>query len=227
MNHPLEQTAPLHTRTASLPDSRIIQQVLQGEINAFELIMRRYNQRLFRIARSIVRNDADAMEVVQDSYVKAFHELEQFKGPHGFSSWLSRIVHNEALMRLRRSRLILLNLDSPMNDFPEPPSSEPRPQEWVANGQLRQLLEQAIDRLNLDERCVYMMRAVQQLSTEETARSLDISTDAVKTRFKRARQKLQQRLQKHLDEAGLSVHEFAGYRCDAIVSNVIKRIGKP
>lgn len=186
--------------------------------------MRRYNQRLYRIARSILREDHEAMDVVQEAYIKAYYELHQFKGPDGFASWISRITRNEALMRIRKSQRIDYILDDPMNKQPEPASSDQPPLDTLANQQLRKLLEAAIDTLPLENRCVYVMRAIQQLSTRETALSLELTEQAVKTRFMRAKNELRKVFESHIEKAGLEVHEFAGERCDFIVSSVLDKL---
>lgn len=214
----LKATQPKQT------DLVIIKRVLKGDADAFEIIMRRYNQRLFRIARSILKDEHEAMDVVQESYVKVYYQLDKFKGPNGFASWLSRIVSNEALMRLRKSHRINYTLDDPMNNDTEEPIIDFQPIDLVAANQLRSLLEKAIDQLPLSNRSVYMMRAVQQLNTKETARSLDISEDVVKTRYLRAKKQLQQIFEKHIQKTGLNLHEFAGHRCDSIVNGVMGKI---
>jgi len=222
---------PVNVLDNELSDIEIIQRVLAGTVDNFELIMRRYNQRLFRIARSIVKEDDEAMDVVQEAYVKAYYQLATFKGPDGFASWLSRIVSNESLMRLRKSNRISYTLDDPMNNFLEGGYLEGanedldpqiQPLQGLASEQLRGLLERAVDQLPTGHRTVYMMRAVQQLSTRETALSLDVTEDVVKTRFLRAKRQLQKIFAEHIEKTGLSLHEFAGHRCNSIVSNVLK-----
>jgi len=210
--------------TASATDSELVARVREGEIDAFEIIMRRHNQRLYRIARSILREDHEAMDVVQETYVKAYYQLHKFKGPEGFVSWLSRIASNEAMMRIRKSRRIGYTFDDPEHKHPDMESPDPQPMDNLANQQLRKLLEVAIDRLPVDHRSVYVMRAIQQLSTLETAKSLDVSEDVVKTRYLRAKRSLQKVFESHLKKAGLEVFEFAGQRCDSIVQAVLKRI---
>jgi RNA polymerase sigma-70 factor (ECF subfamily) len=208
----------------ALSDTDIVKRVIDGDADAFEIIMRRYNQRLYRIARSIVKDEHEAMDVVQESYVKAYYQLKAFKGPDGFSSWLSRIVSNEALMRLRKSYRINYTLDDPMFNDNDEPVFDIQPLDLIATEQLHELLEKAIDQLPVGNRCVYMMRAVQQLSTRETAQSLDVTEEVVKTRYLRAKRLLQNIFEGHIEKTGLSLHEFAGNRCDSIVSNVMDRL---
>jgi RNA polymerase sigma-70 factor (ECF subfamily) len=210
--------------TSSKKDIDVIELVINGDVDAFEVIMRRYNQRLFRVARSILKDDHEAMDAVQEAYFKAYYQLDKFNGPDGFASWLSRIVSNEALMRLRKSKRIDYILDDPMNNDYDEPVSAIEPIDTLASEQLRNLLEKAIDQLPVSNRCVYMMRAVQQLSTSETALSLDVSEDVVKTRYLRAKRQLQKIFEVHIEKTGLSLHEFDGNRCDSIVLKVMDKI---
>lgn len=207
--------------TSTETDVGIVKRVLDGNVDAFEIIMRRYNQRLYRIARSILKDEHEAMDVVQDSYVKVYYLLNTFKGPNDFASWLSRIVSNEALMRLRKSHRINYTLDDPMHNDNDEPVFDIQPIDLIAAEQLRQLLEKAIDQLPVGNRCVYMMRAVQQLSTRETAQSLNVTEEVVKTRYLRAKRLLKKIFENHIEKTGLSLHEFDGNRCDSIVSCVM------
>lgn len=205
-------------------DQKLIAKVIAGDDSAFEKIMRLYNQRLFRVARSILKDDDEAIDVVQDAYVTAYYQLRSFRGPTGFASWLSRIVSNEALSRLRKLRRLSYTLDDPDSRHLDISSNAPQPLDTIAKRQLRQLLEQAIDQLSLNYRSVYVLRAVQQLSTRETSESLGLTEDVVKTRYKRAKQKLQAVFNDHLEKTGLSSYEFAGHRCDAIVVGVMQKL---
>lgn len=216
----LTKNTPINATT----DYELILQVHKGNVGAFELIMRRYNQRLFRIARSILREDDEAMDVVQEAYLKAYSHLEQFKGPDGFTSWISKITRNEAMMRIRKSKRIEYTLDDFDDSYSEMESSELQPVEQIANQQLRKLLEQAIDALSMDYRSVYVMRAIEQLSTAETAKVLELNEDLVKTRYLRAKRVLQKTLAVQFKTVQLEAFEFAGERCDAIVNNVLTKL---
>lgn len=208
-------------------DNELVCQTRDGNDRAFEMIMRRHNQRLYRIARSILREDNEAMDVVQEAYVKAYYHLEQFKGPDGFISWLSRIVRNEAMMRIRKSKRIDYTLDDINSPDLDIESSDLEPLDHIANQQLRALLEEAIDRLDIEYRSVYMMRAIEQMNTAETAEVLELTEDVVKTRYLRAKRTLHKRLTTKLNESKLDVFEFAGENCNNIVQNVMLRITKP
>lgn len=202
-------------------DLELVRRVRSGSSAAFEPLMRRYNQRLYRLSRSLSKSDADAMDTLQDSYVIAYEKIAQFTGPEGFVGWLSRIVRNEALMRIRRNKLV--DICSIQDHEPVELNNE-GPSAVLAQGQLAKIIEQAIDQLPDGYASVFVLRGVQQLSTQETAESLDLPIDVVKTRFSRAKKLLRSHLEQHIQAAGLEVFEFAGERCDTVVSNVMERI---
>ena len=217
---------------ASFTDGRLIERVRAGDAVAFELIMRRYNQRLFRMARSILRNGSEAEDVVQDSYVRAYEKIGDFIGPAGFSAWLGRIVVNEALGRLRtRGRVISLDDygDGPGNGadirrIETIKTQQPDPERLAVNSELRRLLENAIDALPDDFRVVFVLRAVEGLSVVETAEYLSIRPETVKTRFHRARRHLQDNLGAQFETLMPSTFAFAGEHCDRIVAAVLERL---
>jgi RNA polymerase sigma-70 factor (ECF subfamily) len=202
-------------------DFELVKQVRSGSAASFEPLIRRYNQRLYRLSRSLCKSDSDAMDILQDSYVIAYEKIAQFSGPEGFSGWVSRIVRNEALMRIRRNKLIDI---CSIKDHDPAEHSSAGPSAVLAQGQLAKIIEQAIDQLPDGYASVFVLRGVQQLSTQETADSLDLQIDVVKTRFSRAKKLLRSHLEQHIQEAGLEVFEFAGERCDTVVANVMGRI---
>ncbi len=205
-------------------DVRLLSQVLAGDLEAFAGIVRHHNQRMFRIARSIVTDDAEAMDAVQESFITAYERLGDLKEPAALGVWLGRIVRNTALMRLRSSRRYQFMDDSDLENVMEMSVSQPPqrlPEGEVANLELRRLLEVCIDELPDAFRTVFMLRAVEQCSTSDTAEILEIEEATVKTRFHRARRLIRQRLLACSEMAGVSVHEFAGHRCDTIVNNVM------
>jgi len=205
-------------------DDELIARVLGGETAAFEPLMRRYNERVYRTARSIVRDEDEAEDVMQQAYVNAFAHLHQFHGAARFSTWLTRIVVNESLARLRRRGRDEV--------FDEERASEPRsaaswqsPEREAFTRELRALLESAIDSLPDGTREVFVLREVEGLSTSETADCLRVSDDVVKTRLSRGRAALRRVL---LDRIGGSVHDLFRFyrpRCDRIVAAVLARIG--
>lgn len=217
-------------RLEQLPDSVIAARVLAGEIGLFELLMRRYNQRLFRIARGILGADAEAEDAVQDAYVCAYLKLAQFRGPHGFASWLCQIATNEALMRHRRRTRVhapLSELDAPANQEAamfDPHSPTGNPEASLHDLQMRRLLEQAIDHLPDIYRAAFMLREVEQMSVAEAAACLGVEPATVKTRVHRARRLLRKNLTAELTAALSGAFAFDGNRCDRLVSQVIQRL---
>ena len=216
------------TLPASRDDQDLVALTLSGCQEAFEAIMRRNNQRLFRLARSIVNNDSDAEEILQESYIRAYTRLAGFRGDASLSTWLGRIVVNEALGRLRhnRARPVFEPLDTVVEDTTVVPFTRlPKgPEHNVLNADLRRLLETEIDRLPEAFRTVFMLREVEQLSVQETAQLLDIPPATVKTRCFRARQVLREALSEHIETQGREAFAFLGTRCDRMVSRVMQRL---
>jgi RNA polymerase sigma-70 factor, ECF subfamily len=222
----------LMTERASVPppaggrlsDEEIVARVRAGDVEGFECIMRRYNQRLYRTARSILRDEREAEDVVQETYVRAYAQLHQFEGRAAFSTWLTRIAVHEAIGRVRqRGRVVLLgdaDPDEVRMGSPWPPS---RVEEAVASRELAAALEASIDALPDAFRTVFVLREVEELSTAETAALLDLREVTVKTRLHRARALLRKGL-----EAGIrDAYPFGNTRCDRIVAAVFERIGSP
>ncbi|NOZ53721.1 MAG: RNA polymerase sigma factor [Gammaproteobacteria bacterium] len=208
-------------------DASLIQQIRGGNLNAYEGIMRRHNQRLFRLVRSIISNDAEAMDIVQEAYIIAFQHLQTLRDTDAFASWLARIARNEALMLLRKNhRSITMDNQqlesvierSALSDRPKQPDCE------LANQQVKKLLEDSIDKLPDSFRSVFMLRAIERCSVREAAEILEIQEATVKTRYYRAKKLLQQQLNQYIKKSELSVHEFAGARCDAMIRNVMQKI---
>jgi RNA polymerase sigma-70 factor (ECF subfamily) len=217
--------------TAATPsDHELVERVRAGDAVAFELIMRRHNQRLFRLARSILRSGVEAEDVVQETYVRAFASLDQFIGPHNLAAWLARIAANEALGRVRgRGRVLSLDEYVGREDDGARPvetmtSRQPDPERLTGNGELRRMLEGAIDALPDEFRTVFVLRAVEGMSIAETADALAIRPETVKTRFHRARHRLQETLGARLDALLPATFEFGGEHCDRIVAAVLARL---
>src|SRR5690606_8059968 len=203
-----------------------------GAMAPFELLMRRYNRRLFRIARGILKDDGEAEDAVQETYVCAWFKLGQFRGPAGFAGWLCQIATNEALMRRRRLQRTRRNMAGVVEDrwgsadpVAELRSPDAGPAALVHEGQLRQLLESAIDGLPDVYRDAFVLREVEQMSVAETACCLGIEEGAVKTRVHRARKLLQRNLTAELTTAMEGAFAFDGARCDRLVAKVLGRIG--
>jgi RNA polymerase sigma-70 factor (ECF subfamily) len=205
-------------------DEEVIRQVLEGNTAMFELLMRRYNERVYRAARSILRDDHEAEDVTQQTYVNAFTHLRQFNGSARFSTWLVRIAINEALARVRRQHRQEAIDDLPrVGPFMSPKPSED-PERLAFAGELRDLLESAIDSLPDGMREVFVLRDVEGLSTAEAAEALDVSEDAVKTRLSRARSALRGALLERTGASFPDAFRFHRPRCDRVVQQVLARI---
>jgi RNA polymerase sigma-70 factor (ECF subfamily) len=209
-----------------ISDTEIVAEVRAGRIEMFERLMRRYNQRVYRLARAVLRSDAEAEDVTQEAWVRAWAHLDQWEGRASFSTWLCRIALHEAWARRRRaSRVEPLETERggglAMTE-PTAPASEPEGD--VYGSEVRSLLEEAVESLPDNYRTVFVLRQMEELSTEETARCLEISEDAVKVRLHRARAALQRQL---LDRAGPGIRQafpFLGARCDRMVAAVMEKI---
>jgi len=210
------------------PDQELIARIREGETAAFEKLMRRYNQRVFRAARSVLRDDTEAQDVVQETFVRAFRHLNEFEERSSVGTWLTRIAINEALTRLRRLRFFG-TLESERNEqeggFKSVESNQPGPEDQASSRELRSVLVSAIDSLSEEFRTVFMLREVEGLSTVETAEILQVSAEAVRVRFHRARKALRQQVEKQIGNEVQELFTFAGTRCDATVKEVFRRLG--
>jgi RNA polymerase sigma-70 factor, ECF subfamily len=203
----------------AMPDAEIVRRVLAGETSLFELIMRRYNQRVYRAVRAIVRDESEAEDVMQQAYVNAYTHLAQFAERSAFSTWLTRIAINEALARIRPRGLQVVSDDV----MPEVESPSPNPEEAAMSSEVKEVVESEIAALPESYRSVFMLREVEGLSTIETAECLDLSEDVVKTRLHRARAMLREKIYRRASFG--SVFTFGQSRCDRIVANVMAQIG--
>jgi RNA polymerase sigma-70 factor (ECF subfamily) len=202
----------------------VVERVRAGDLDLFEVLMRRYNQRLYRVARSVLRDEAESEDVVQDAWVRAFTHLDQFAGRARFSTWLTRIALYEAWGRARRrSRFESIDVDSNEKNVTET-SRDRNPEENASNSEIASILEGAIESLPESYRSVFVLREVESLSTQETAECLDLSAQAVKTRLHRARSLLRRGLSERVGPAAAGAYAFAGARCDRIVESVLMRI---
>lgn len=205
-----------------MDDDQVIERVCAGEIELFEVVMRRYNQRIYRTVRSILRDDDEAVDVMQEAYLNAYAHLRDFSGRARFSTWLTRIAVHEAFARLRRRRRLEPLEDSDSEDLMT--SQTPGPDERASDGELRALLEEAVDGLPETFRTTFMLRAVEHLSVAETAEVLGIPEETVKTRHHRARERLQNALTERVGEALPQLFGFHRPRCDKVVASVLARI---
>jgi RNA polymerase sigma-70 factor (ECF subfamily) len=209
-------------------DEQVAERVLQGETALFEVLMRRHNQRLYRVARTILRDDAEAEDVMQDAYVRAFQHLAQFEARAKFSTWLTRIAVNEALGRLRRrSRYQSIEPDEPNGDLMQLlTSSAASPEQQASSAETVALLESAILSLPETYRTALVMRDVEDMTTAETAQALDISEENVKIRLHRARALLRKELYARAGASSAAAFQFHAVRCDRVVSNVFARLAQ-
>ncbi len=208
--------------TAEPTDEDIVRRVLAGDIASFELILRRYNQRLYRVARSIVGNDSEAEDVVQEAYLNAYRHLGDFAGRSSFATWLTRIAVHEASAR-RRSRQRMRNIEI---DEAESLTMRPTRQadDELSTRELGDVLRLVIDELPPEFRVVFTMRLVEGLSTEEAAECLGLSQENVKIRLHRARSRLRKSIERRLGDDVTRLYQFDGERCDRIVRNVMSRL---
>jgi RNA polymerase sigma-70 factor (ECF subfamily) len=213
-------TADLLASGTSLSDEEVVDRVRAGDTPLFELLMRRHNQRLYHAARSILRDEAEVEDVLQEAYVSAFTHLDQFQGRARFSTWLTRIAVHAALHRSNRKRRFTA-AEEVVDDLESP---EAGPEKRAFHGELRQILEAAIDRVPDGYRTVFMLREVEGLSTAETAACLSIPEETVKTRLHRARQQLRRQLDHALGTAVKETFAFGSERCDRLVMAVLQRL---
>jgi RNA polymerase sigma-70 factor (ECF subfamily) len=218
-------TAGTATGDPQASDEAIIARVLAGDTGAFEAIVRRHDRALFRATRAILRNDDEAEDAVQEAYVSAFSHLGDFGGRARFSTWLVRIAVYEALGRLRRGKRLTSLEDEQLEE--EPMTATRNPEQATGDNELRELLERAVDSLPLGFRAVFVMRAVEGLSVEETAEALDIPEETVRTRHHRARGLLRQDLSEKIDQVAPQAFDFHLSRCDRIAAAVLSRIRRP
>ena len=207
-------------------DVELVDRIRAGEPRAMETLMRRHNRAMYRTARAILRDDTEAEDAVQDAYIHAFRAIDRFRGDSAVSTWLVRIVANEALMRLRRQRrraeVIPIDHDhgeALMRDVAD--DKDPGPEGAALNGEVRRMIERQIDALPGLYRPVFVMRAVQEMTVEEAAAALGLPEATVRTRFFRARAMMRMALEGDVDHALVEAFAFDGARCDRIVERVL------
>jgi RNA polymerase sigma-70 factor (ECF subfamily) len=231
----MQTSAVAATSLDALDDGALVERARARDGAAVRLIMQRHNRRLYRTARSVLDDDAEAEDVVQEAYVRAFTHLDGFRGEAKLSTWLTRIALNEALGRLRRRRTTvgLRDIDA-IDDQGEArviylPSArqDSDPEAAAARAEVRRLLERAVDQLPDPFRMVFVLRDIEEMSTEETAVHLGLRPETVKTRLHRARRLLRQSLDRTLSSAVSDVFPCAGTRCTRITQTVLGRLGLP
>ena len=218
-------SATVLDRWAGLGDEQIVELVLQGQTALYEIIMRRYNERLYRAARAILRDESEAEDVMQQAYVNAYTHLRQFDGRAKFSTWLTRIAVHEAIARARKQGRYEPLDDEGSNLERFMATRTPNPERQAFAREIGALLESAIDDLPDGCREVFILRQVEGMNTAEVSEALGVSEDVVKTRLSRGRAALRRDL---FDRAGLSApsaFRFERPRCDRVVAAVLARIG--
>ena len=214
-------------RNHPLADEEIVQRVLAGDTALFEVLMRRHNRRLYRVARAIVKDESETEDVMQQAYLAAYTHLGQFTGAARFVTWLTKIAVNEALARVRQSaRLVPIdaNVEQGEERMRQLATDEENPERHAARRELGGLLEVSIDTLSHDHRTVFVLREVEGLSTAETAECLGISEELVKVRLHRAKSRLREHVFARVGRAMTEAFEFHASRCDRVVAAVFERI---
>ena len=202
------------------PDEDIVARILEGETALFEVLMRRYNQRVYRAVRAVLRDDDVAEDVMQQAYLNAYAHLGQFERRAQFSTWLTRIAVNEALAR--RGKRSMGEEDESVMELV--PSSDPDPEQQTYASELRDAMQREVESLPDTFRAVFVLRDVEGLSTSETSESLGISEDLVKTRLHRARTQLRDNLYRRAGVTLESLYSFGNARCDRVVAEVMIRV---
>lgn len=218
---------PATTAATAATDVQLAASANGGDAMAFEVIVRRYNRLLFRTARGIVPDDAEAQDVVQETWLRAFGKLETYRGEAALGTWLARMAINIAISsRRRKGRLVPLEDNAAMEQAMELPdqSASESPDASAERMEMRALLQTAIEGLPAIYRSVFILRAVEDMSVEEAAFCLDVSGDVVKTRFLRARAMLREDLATRLETSAHDTFCFAGARCDAVLSHVMAEL---
>jgi RNA polymerase sigma-70 factor, ECF subfamily len=214
-------------RNLPISDEEVVRRVQAGETGLFEVVMRRYNQRLYRVARAILRDDAEAEDVTQQAYVNAYRHLDQFAGRAIFSTWLTKIAVHEALARVRRRgrfdvQEAVHEWDGETMGALRSPGPDPERQAFA--GELRALIESAIEALPEHYRAVFVMRGVEGMSTAESAECLDITEETAKTRLHQARMLPRDALYERAGIESAAAFSFEAPRCDRVVAAVLEQI---
>ncbi len=222
-------------RDADLPDDDpvLARRIAAGDRVAFAALMRTHNRRLYRLARATLRHDAEAQDALQEAWLCAFRSIGSFRGDAALATWLSRLVLNECLGRLRRQArrdniVPMFALPDGEDTLDTAVDDDARtPERLAARAEIRRLLERRLDALPEDFRTVFVLRSVEELSVEETAQCLDIAEATVRSRHFRARSLLRESLAQDFDLAQHDVFDFGGPHCDRIVERVLERLGAP
>jgi RNA polymerase sigma-70 factor, ECF subfamily len=224
----MSEALDIHVATGA-DDRSLAQRIAKGDRAAFETLMRHYNRRLYRLARALLRDDAEAKDALQDAYLCAYRSIGQFRGEATLSTWLSRLVLNECGARRRRSMrreniVPIVSADPSTGLLMRIPDSGERPDDCTARAQMRRVLERKVSELPEALRLVFVLRSIEELGVEEIAATLSISPEAVRSRHFRAKGMLRESLAKEIDLAEGDIFEFGGTHCDNIVTSVLGRL---
>jgi RNA polymerase sigma-70 factor (ECF subfamily) len=213
---------------STLPDGEIIERILAGERALFEILMRRHNQQLYRAARAVVNDETEVEDILQQAYFNAFTHLHQFEDRARFSTWMTRIVLNEAFARRRKRQQLAGFSEHHLGDHDgeimEATTSQPDPERQAYSQELRRVLEDAVDALPEAYRTVFMLRDIEGLSTSETGEGLGLGEEAVKTRLHRARTMIRRSVTSRIGDTAGQAFPFYAPRCDRVVAAVLARI---
>lgn len=219
----------LHAHSEAETDVALAARVAAGDVAAFEVVMRRYNRRLFRLARATMRDDAEAEDALQEAYLLAYRRMGQFRGEATLGTWLSRLVLNECFGRLRRAArrhnvvpFVPAPADTDLDTMAT--SGDETPDQAAQRAEMRGLIERKLDALPAAFRTVFVLRCVEELTVEETAAALGLPEATVRTRHFRARSLLREALAGEIDLAERDLYEFGGWRCDRVVAAVLERL---
>ena len=214
-------------KNPKLDETEIIKRILAGEKELYEILVRRNNQKLFRVIRTYLKEEAEIEDVMQNAYIKGFSKLYQFKLQSSFSTWVIRIAINEALARLKeKSKVYSFTTSDDFSDNPKffevPDKGQLNPQEKMIGNEAKRLLENAIDQLDDKYRSVYMMKEVEEMSAKDVAEALDITVSNVKIRLHRAKEMLKDNLYELSNDK--NIFEFGFSKCDRVTEYVMKNI---
>src|SRR5436305_5649109 len=225
----MRQAQTPQAATARTAEAELVRRARARDETAVRAIIRANNRRLYRLARGILRNDGEAEDVVQETYVRAFTHLAEFRGESSLATWLSRIAMNEALGRLRRQRpgvelssLPQGALEAQIIQFPRAADD---PEKSMAQREIQHVVEHAIDELPEAFRLVFITRVIEGMNVEETADILGLKPETVKTRLHRARTMLRDNVEKKIGPVVMEAFPFAGRRCERLTQAVLKRLG--
>jgi RNA polymerase sigma-70 factor (ECF subfamily) len=220
----MSQPALQAAAPATLSDEEVVARVLAGDTSLFEILMRRYNQRLFRVSYGILADAAEAEDVMQEAYVRAFRELASFRGEARFATWLTRIACHEALARAQKRRRLVGLVPADGGEPPDPPSPAIGAERELQNRELHAVLREAVEVLPDPQRAVFCLREIEGLSTEETADALGLTVENVRVRLHRAKRGLRQALDERIGGEVRRLYLFDGPHCDRMVAAVFARL---